>query len=93
VIFYYYIKLLVKGEYIKNLNEKVKNLEYRLVRSIENCHQIKLLMSKWENLPLFERANGGLLQLEDKETRLKDRYSQLKDVGEKIHGLLRVSYI
>ena len=50
-------------------------------------------MSVWENVPLFSRNNGGLLQIDDRESRLKTRYSQLKETGESIHALMTVSII
>jgi hypothetical protein len=83
--------LFLKAEYIKHLYDKVVYLEKRLVRSIGNCKQIKEYMSKLEDTPLFTRNNTGLLQLENENAFIENRYGQLKEMNEKIQDLLKVS--
>ncbi len=52
-------------------------------------------MATWSKLPLFERKEGKketLLNLEDREDRLKKRYGEIAEAGAKIHGLLGVRF-
>ena len=60
----------------------------------DNVEQIQKIMSTWSNSPLFERKEGKnetLLNLDDRADRLKKRYDEIAQAGEKIHGLLKVS--
>ena len=50
-------------------------------------------MSTWSKNALFtrkEEKNDTLLNLTDREDRLKKRYDEVKNVGDQIHGLLQV---
>ena len=81
------------SDYIGIVYEKVRDLETRLQNSISNCQKIKSLISTWKDMPLFKRYDSTkitLLQLEDKQTRLDTRFRELKEVGEKIHDLVKV---
>lgn len=58
--------------------------------------EIKKLMSTWSKTPLFERKEDKhetLLNLDDRKERLEKRYSNIKDIGKKIHELLQVRLI
>ncbi len=82
-------------EYIKNIREKVSDLETRLQKSKSNLEKIKLLMSTWVGTPLFKRfeSKSTLLQLDDKQTRLDNRYKEIKETGIKIQDLVKVNII
>ena len=85
------------SEYITSVYVKVSDLETRLQKSISNCQKIKSIMSTWKDAPLFKRTSelnkNTLLQLEDKQARLETRYKEIKDVGLKIHDLIKVTYV
>ena len=56
--------------------------------------QVQKIMSTWSSSPLFERKEGKnetLLNLDDRTDRLKKRYDEIAQAGEKIHGLVKVS--
>ncbi len=38
-----------------------------------------------------ENAKTTLLQLDDRQTRLDNRYKEIKETGQKIHDLVKVS--
>jgi dynein heavy chain len=80
-------------EYINNIREKVSDLETRLQKSKLNLEKIKLLMSTWVGNPLFKRyeAKSTLLQLDDKQVRLDNRYKEIKETGIKIQDLIKVN--
>jgi len=82
-------------DYIKNVLEKVHDLESRLQRSKDNVDQIQKLMSSWSKTPLFERMEGKhttLLNLADRDERLRKRYDEISQAGVKIHSLMQVSF-
>ena len=73
--------------------EKVHDLEKRVQNTKDNVEQIQKIMSTWSKVPLFERKEGkneSLLNLEDRPERLKKRYDEIAQAGQKIHGLLAV---
>jgi dynein heavy chain len=77
--------------YIQETRDKVHDLEQRVQKTKDNVEQIQKLMATWSKLPLFERKEGkneSLLNLDDREERLKKRYDEIEKTGEKIHGLL-----
>ena len=82
-------------EYIKNIREKVSDLETRLQKSKLNLEKIKQLMSTWVGTPLFKRyeAKSTLLQLDDKQLRLDNRYKEIRETGNKIQDLIKVIII
>ena len=58
--------------------------------------EIKKLMSTWSKTPLFERKeekHETLLNLDDRKERLEKRYANIKDIGNKIHDLLKVKLV
>ena len=74
--------------------EKVHDLEKRVQHTKDNVEQIQKIMNTWSKVPLFERKEGkneSLLNLDDRQDRLKKRYDEISQAGEKIHGLLKVS--
>jgi len=80
-------------DYIKDVLQQVHNLESRLQRSKENVEQIQKLMSSWSKTPLFERMEGKhttLLNLSDRDDRLRKRYDDINQAGIKIHNLMQV---
>ena len=73
--------------------ETVHSLEKRLQKSKDNVEQIQKLMSSWSKTPLFERMEGKhttLLNLSDREDRLRKRYDDITQAGKKIHSLMQV---
>ena len=78
-------------EYILNIRNKVSDLETRLQKSKSNLDKIQTLMSTWVDIPLFRRfeQKSTLLQLDDKQTRLDNRYKEIKETGQKIHDLVK----
>jgi len=52
-------------------------------------------MSTWVGTPLFKRfeSKSTLLQLDDKQTRLDNRYKEIKETGIKIQDLVKVNII
>jgi len=78
-------------EYINNIRLKVSDLETRLQNSKLNLEKIKQLMNTWQGNPLFKRfeAKSTLLQLDDKQLRLDNRYKEIKDIGNKITDLIK----
>jgi dynein heavy chain len=82
------------GEYIAEIKNMVSDLETRLQKSKQNLEKITALMSTWNNTSLFRRfeAKSTLLQLDDKQTRLDNRYKEIKETGQKIHDLVKVIF-
>jgi dynein heavy chain, axonemal len=80
-------------DYILDIRNKVSDLETRLQKSKLNLEKIHSLMSTWKDSPLFKRyeAKSTLLQLDDKQTRLDNRYKEIKETDLKIHELVKVS--
>ena len=78
-------------DYINNIRLKVSDLETRLQKSKLNLEKIKQLMNTWQGNPLFKRfeAKSTLLQLDDKQLRLDNRYKEIKDIGNKITDLIK----
>ena len=54
------------------------DLEQRVQKSKDNVEEIQKVMATWNNMPLFERKehvkNEALLNLDDREDRLKKRW-------------------
>lgn len=70
------------------------DLQYRLQQSKDNVEMIQKLMNGWCRSPLFERIEGKhstLLNLADREDRLRRRYDDITQAGLKIHQLMQVS--
>ena len=70
------------------------DLETRVQKTKNNVDEIVRLMSTWSKTPLFtrkEEKNDTLLNLTDRDDRLNKRYSEIKIIGEQIHGLLKVT--
>lgn len=79
-------------EYIQETRDKVHDLEQRVQKTKDNVEQVQKLMATWSKQPLFERKEGkneSLLNLDDREDRLKKRYDEIEKTGEKIHGLIK----
>jgi dynein heavy chain len=83
------------NEYIADIKNKVSDLETRLQKSKQNLEKITSLMSTWNNVSLFRRfeAKSTLLQLDDRQARLDNRYKEIKETGQKIHDLVKVSLL
>ena len=81
------------SDYINDIRKKVSDLETRLQKSKLNVEKIQALMNTWKDTPLFKRteiAKSTLLQLDDRQTRLDNRYKEIKETGQKIHDLVKV---
>ena len=79
-------------EYILETRDQVHDLESRVQKSKDNVEQVQKEMTTLTKHPLFERREGkneSLLQLEDREDRLRKRYDDITKVGETLHRLLK----
>ncbi len=79
-------------EYIEETRDKVHDLEVRVQKSKDNVELIQKVMATWSKCPLFERKEGkneSLLNLDDRPDRLKKRYDEIEQAGERIHTLLK----
>lgn len=83
------------AEYINDIKNKVSDLETRLQKSKLNVEKIQNLMATWKDTPLFKRleAKSTLLQLDDRQQRLDNRYKEIKETGQKIHELIKVNFL
>lgn len=81
-------------EYIVEIRTKVSDLETRLQKSKLNVEKIQTIMNTWKDTPLFKRfeSKSTLLQLDDKQLRLNNRYKEIEESGRKIHELVNVSF-
>lgn len=82
-------------DYIQNVRDEIIDLEKRVQHAKNNVEEIKKLMNTWSSLPLFERKEDKydiLLNLDDRKDRLAKRYNEIKDIGNKIHALLKVMF-
>ena len=82
------------GDYINEIRKKVSDLETRLQKSKLNVEKIQASMNTWKDTPLFRRSEAAkttLLQLDDRQARLDNRYKEIKETGQKIHDLVKVS--
>jgi dynein heavy chain len=79
------------NEYIIDMKNKVSDLETRLQKSKLNIEKIQTVMGTWKDTPLFKRfeAKSTLLQLDDRQPRLDNRYKEIKETGQKIHDLVK----
>lgn len=75
----------------------VHDLEKRVQQAKDNVETIAKLMQTWNKLPLFERKKEGktdhMLSLDDRADRINKRYNEIKEVGLKVHALLKVSVL
>ena len=79
-------------EYIQETRDKVHDLEQRVQKTKDNVEQIQKVMATWTKLPLFERKEGKnetLLNIDDRDDRLRKRYEEIAKAGEQIHNLLK----
>ena len=78
--------------YVERLRSTSKDLVQRVQKAQENVIQIKKLISKWENEPLFLRINEtkkeALFNLDDREARKEKRYEEIKAATDDIKKLL-----
>jgi phage shock protein A len=82
-------------EYIQKTRDQVIDLESRVQKAKDNVEEIKNLMSTWSKTPLFERKEEKyetVLNLDDRKERLEKRYTNIKDIGKKLHAILQVQY-
>ena len=75
----------------------VHHLEQNVQKAKDNVDTIRKLMQTWNKLPLFERKKEGktdhMLSLDDRNDRINKRYNEIKEVGTKIHALLKVGQL
>ncbi|RDD42081.1 Dynein beta chain, ciliary [Trichoplax sp. H2] len=82
-------------EYIKSTREKVHDLEKRVQKAKDNVEAMSKDMAKWAVSPLYERKDDkkdALLNVEDREMQLNNRYNLIKQSGERLHNLLKENY-
>ena len=82
-------------DYIQSTRDEVIDLENRVQKAKNNVEDVQKLMSTWSKSPLFtrkEEKNDSLLNLTDRDDRLKKRFDEINTIGEKIHGLLTVIF-
>ncbi|KAK3091630.1 hypothetical protein FSP39_021358 [Pinctada imbricata] len=75
-------------------NNQVIDLESRVQKAKNNVEDIKQLMATWSKDSLFvrkEEKHDVLLNLDDRKDRLAKRYGEIKDIGAKIHGLVKAN--
>ena len=87
------LEFLDISHHSNDIKKKVSDLETRLQKSKLNVEKIQTLMNTWKDTPLFKRpenAKTTLLQLDDRQTRLDNRYKEIKDTSQKIHDLVKV---
>lgn len=72
----------------------VHDLEQRVQKAKDNVENITKLMKTWDKMPLFERKKDTktdhMLSLDDRNDRINKRYNEIKEVGTKIHALVKV---
>lgn len=79
-------------EYIQETRDKVHDLETRVQNTKNNVEQIQKIMATWTKVSLFERKEGkneSLLNLDDRDERLRKRYEEISKAGEQVHVLLK----
>ncbi|CAH1795230.1 unnamed protein product [Owenia fusiformis] len=80
-------------EYIQETREQVRDLESRVQKAKDNVENIQKIMATWSKDPLFVRKVDkqveSLLHLEDRENVCNKRYAEVKELGDKIHNLLK----
>lgn len=81
-------------EYIEQTRDMVHDLETRVQKAKDNVEMIGKLMQTWVKMPLFERKKEGktdhVLNLDDRNDRITKRYNEIKEVGTKVHDLVKV---
>lgn len=73
------------------LHTMVGNLQQHLQKSQENLSEIRNVLIPFARQPLFERKDGRkdtVLCIEEKEERIKRRYSEIQKATEQIKVLL-----
>ena len=73
---------------MQNFRAPVECLYLRLVQIQGNFGEVKEVMTKWAQAPLFVRKDGkkdSTLCIEEREERTKKRYGEIKDVAIRIH--------
>ncbi|XP_037074053.1 dynein beta chain, ciliary-like [Pollicipes pollicipes] len=83
-------------EYIKGTRDLVMDLSERVSKSQKNIQIIRDMLLVFASKPLFERKEdrtNTLLNLEEKEEKLKKTYAAITKSGEKIHRLVRENKI
>ena len=73
--------------YIQEIWSKVADVEKRTQNAKDNVERIQKLMATWSKDPLFHRKEGrgeSLLNLDEREDRLKKRYEEIRNIGVEI---------
>ncbi|XP_028172090.1 dynein beta chain, ciliary-like [Ostrinia furnacalis] len=77
---------------LQELHTLVGSLYERMSKIQENLKEIKAVMREWATKPLFERKEGKkdtLLNLEDRQERKEQRYSDINNTADRIRELLQ----
>lgn len=73
---------------MQDFRAPVECLYSRLVQIQGNLDEVKEVMTKWAQSPLFVRRDGKkdtTLCIEEREERTKKRYDEIKGVATRIH--------
>ncbi|KAJ3090810.1 hypothetical protein HK102_002597 [Quaeritorhiza haematococci] len=77
------------AEYINSVSQTVGHLASVLQVTKNNINQIQKIMKAWQSSPLIERKDGKkLLNLEEKDTRLKATYDSIAKDAKMIQDLV-----
>ena len=80
-------------DYIETARDMVHDLEMRVQKAKDNVEKLQKIMASWSKTSLFERKEGkneSLLNLDDRNDRLKKRYNEIEAAGQQLHTLLDV---
>ncbi|XP_068084396.1 dynein beta chain, ciliary [Anabrus simplex] len=79
-------------DYIERLHQLVHSLETRVQKTQDNVEKIRVLMSSWYKVAVFERKDGKkdtLLHVEERQERTQKRYADISAAAEDIHNFLQ----
>ena len=72
----------------------VQDLEKRVQNAKDNVETITKYKQTWNKLQLFERKKESktdhMLNIDDRNDRLAKRFNEIKEIGTKIHALVKV---
>ena len=87
------------GDYAEKARDMVHDLEKRIQKTKDNLGEIETIMRNWCKAPLYERrvdqknSDQRILDIVDREDKVKKRYLEIEADGEKLHKLLEENAI
>ncbi|NXH32764.1 DYH9 protein, partial [Myiagra hebetior] len=78
-------------DHISGVMGDVHDLEQRVQRAKDNVEEIQSIVHSWGS-PIFERRDSkreSVLSLEECQERLEQRYSLVREAGQRIHSLVK----